>query len=55
MKNQDKLHARTSDAENMENHQTWSQNQCKNTSQINTKTGSEQDEENHEQSCFSDV
>ena len=33
----------------------WSQNQWKNTSKINAKTGRGKDEEHHGNSCFSDV
>jgi hypothetical protein len=33
----------------------WSQNRWKNASEINAKTGRGKDEENHENSCFSDV
>ena len=31
----------------------WSQHQCQNASEINTKTGIEKDQKNHEQLCFS--
>ena len=33
----------------------WGQNQCKNPSETNVKTGSEKGEENHEKSWFSDM
>jgi hypothetical protein len=31
-----------------------SQNRCQNSSKINAKTGNEKDQENHQQSCFSE-
>ena len=34
---------------------TWRQNQCKNASEINVKTGRGENEKNHGNSCFSDV
>ena len=32
----------------------WSQNRCQKSSKINAKTGNEKDQENHQQSCFSE-
>ena len=43
---------------NMENNAKrlpkWSRNRCQNSSKINAKTGIEKDQENHENSCFSE-